>query len=54
MDFHACFEAWLGEQWYLFDPTDGIPPAHIAVIARGHDAANAALTTISARGHPAR
>jgi transglutaminase-like putative cysteine protease len=46
MDFHACFEAWLGGQWYLFDPTDGIAPEHMAVIARGRDAANAALTTI--------
>jgi transglutaminase-like putative cysteine protease len=46
MDFHACFEAYLGGQWYLFDPTDGIPPDNIVVIARGRDAANAALTTI--------
>jgi transglutaminase-like putative cysteine protease len=46
MDFHACFEACLGGQWYLFDPTDGIAPDHIVVIARGRDAANSALTTI--------
>jgi transglutaminase-like putative cysteine protease len=46
MDFHACFEAYLGGQWYLFDPTDGIAPDHIVVIARGRDATNAALTTI--------
>jgi transglutaminase-like putative cysteine protease len=46
MDFHACFEAHIGGQWYLFDPTDGIAPDRIAVIARGRDAANAALTTI--------
>ncbi|MEO7415144.1 MAG: transglutaminase family protein [Opitutaceae bacterium] len=46
MDFHACFEAYLGGRWYLFDPTDGIAPDHIVVIARGRDAANAALTTI--------
>jgi transglutaminase-like putative cysteine protease len=49
MDFHACFEAYLGGQWYIFDPTDGIAPDHIAVIARGRDAANAALTTIFGR-----
>ncbi len=49
MDFHACFEAWLGGEWYLFDPTDSIPPEHIAVIARGRDAADAALTTIFGR-----
>jgi transglutaminase-like putative cysteine protease len=46
MNFHACFEAYLGGQWYLFDPTDGIAPDDIVVIARGRDAANAALTTI--------
>jgi transglutaminase-like putative cysteine protease len=46
MDFHACFEAYLGGQWYLFDPTDGIAPDRIVVIARGRDAANASLTTI--------
>jgi transglutaminase-like putative cysteine protease len=46
MNFHACFEAYLGGQWYLFDPTDQIPSDEIAVIARGRDATNAALTTI--------
>ena len=46
MDFHACFETYLGGQWYLFDPTDQIPPDDIVVIARGRDATNAALTTI--------
>ncbi|HTJ80008.1 MAG TPA: transglutaminase family protein [Rariglobus sp.] len=49
MDFHACFEAYLGGQWYLFDPSDGIAPDHIVVIARGRDAANCALTTIFGR-----
>ncbi|HEY0946403.1 MAG TPA: transglutaminase family protein [Opitutaceae bacterium] len=49
MDFHACFEAYLGGKWYLFDPTDNIAPENIAVIARGRDAANCALTTIFGR-----
>ncbi|MBL9192286.1 MAG: transglutaminase family protein [Opitutaceae bacterium] len=49
MDFHACFEAYLGGQWYLFDPTDQLAPDHVVVIARGRDAANAALTTIFGR-----
>ena len=49
MDFHACFEAYLGGQWYIFDPTDQIPADNIVVIARGRDAANAALTTIFGR-----
>ena len=46
MNFHACLEAYLGGQWYLFDPTDQIPPDDIVVIARGRDATNASLTTI--------
>lgn len=46
MDFHACFEAYLGGDWHLFDPTDGIVPDHIVVISRGRDAASAGLTTI--------
>ncbi len=49
MDFHACFEAYLGGEWRLFDPTDEIPPEKIAVISRGRDAASAALTTIFGR-----
>lgn len=49
MDFHACFEAYLGGDWQLFDPTDDIPPEHIAVISRGRDATSAALTTIFGR-----
>ncbi|OZH56158.1 transglutaminase, partial [Hydrocoleum sp. CS-953] len=24
-DFHACFEAYLGNRWYLFDPTKLVP-----------------------------
>lgn len=46
MNFHACFEAYLGGTWYLFDPTDQIPVDEIVVIAYGRDATNAALTTI--------
>ncbi len=46
MDFHACLEVWLGEEWRLFDPSDEVPPDRIAVIARGRDAASASLTTI--------
>ena len=49
MDFHACFEAYLGGDWRLFDPTDNIAPENIAVISRGRDAASAALTTIFGR-----
>ena len=53
MDFHACFEAYLGGEWRLFDPTDGIPPEQIAIISRGRDATSAALTTMFGRVTPA-
>ena len=46
MDFHACFEAYVGGEWRLFDPTDDIAPGKIVVISRGQDATSAALTTI--------
>jgi transglutaminase-like putative cysteine protease len=49
MDFHACFEAYLGGAWRLFDPTDGVEPGNIVVASRGRDAATAALTTIFGR-----
>lgn len=49
MDFHACFEAYLGGAWQLFDPTDQIPAENMVVMSRGRDATSAALTTIFGR-----
>lgn len=49
MDFHACFEVYLGGEWRLFDPTDNIPPEQMAIISRGRDAASAALSTVFGR-----
>jgi len=49
MDFHACFEAYLGGGWRLFDPTDGIAPGLIVAARSGRDAASAGLTTIFGR-----
>jgi transglutaminase-like putative cysteine protease len=46
MNFHACFEAYLGGGWRLFDPTDQIAPGLIVAATRGRDAASAGLTTI--------
>jgi transglutaminase-like putative cysteine protease len=46
MNFHACFEAYLGGGWRLFDPTDSITPGLIVAATRGRDAASAGLTTI--------
>ncbi len=49
MDFHACFEVYLGGDWRIFDPTDNIAPDRIVVTARGRDATSAALTTMFGR-----
>ena len=45
MDFAAWFEAYLGGQWYTFDPRNNVPRAGRILIARGRDAADVALTT---------
>jgi len=49
MDFHACFEAYLGGAWRLFDATEDIGPESMVVVARGRDATQAGLTTIYGR-----
>ncbi|GAA5495674.1 hypothetical protein Rhal01_01853 [Rubritalea halochordaticola] len=45
-DFHACFEAYLGEQWCLFDPTHLAPLNGIVRIASGHDASDTAVASL--------
>ena len=45
-DFHACFEAYLGDRWYLFDATRLAPVEGLVRIATGRDAADAAFATI--------
>jgi len=45
-DFHACFEAFIGGAWYVFDPTDLAPLNGFVRIATGRDAADAAVCTI--------
>jgi len=45
-DFHACFEAYIGDQWLVFDPTRMAPVNGLVAIAHGHDAADAATATI--------
>lgn len=42
-DFHACFEAYLGGQWIIFDPTRLAPLNGLVKIASGRDAADAAI-----------
>ena len=45
-DFHACFEAYLGGEWVLFDPTKLAPLNGLVKIATGRDAADTAIATI--------
>ncbi|BCX49584.1 transglutaminase [Haloferula helveola] len=45
-DFHACFEACVGNQWFIFDPTRLSSPNGLIRIATGRDAADAAVATI--------
>ena len=45
MDFSAWFEAFLGGQWYVFDPRNNVPRIGRVLMARGRDAADTALTT---------
>lgn len=45
-DFHACFEAFLGDRWYLFDATRLAPLDGIVRIAIGRDAADVSFGTL--------
>lgn len=45
-DFHACFEAYLGNRWYLFDPTRLVPRKGLIRIGTGRDAADVSFATI--------
>lgn len=45
-DFHACFEAYLGNEWVLFDATKLAPLNGMVKIATGRDAADTAIATM--------
>jgi transglutaminase-like putative cysteine protease len=45
-DFHAYVEAFLGDRWYLFDPTGITAPMGLVRIGTGRDAADVSLATI--------
>ncbi|MDB5366878.1 MAG: transglutaminase family protein [Rhodospirillales bacterium] len=45
MDFSAWFEAYLGGRWYVFDARNRVPRIGRALIARGRDATDVAITT---------
>jgi transglutaminase-like putative cysteine protease len=44
MDFAGWFEAYLGENWYTFDPRNNQPRVGRVLIARGRDAADVAIS----------
>lgn len=48
-DFHACFEACIGNRWYIFDPTRLAALNGLVRIATGRDAADASVATIFGR-----
>lgn len=45
-DFHACFEAYIGGNWIIFDPTQLAPLNGLIIIGRGRDAAEVSVATI--------
>ena len=53
MDFHAWFEAYLGDRWYTFDARHNAPRIGRVVIGRGRDAVDVALTTSFGADPPA-
>jgi len=44
-DFAGWFEAYLGGQWYAFDPRNNTPKIGRILIARGRDAVDVAIST---------
>jgi transglutaminase-like putative cysteine protease len=44
-DFHATFEAWIGGEWVLFDPTGMAPVDRLVRIGTGRDAKDVAFST---------
>jgi transglutaminase-like putative cysteine protease len=45
-DFHACFEAYIGGSWLLFDATRLVPLNGLIKIATGRDAADTAIANM--------
>lgn len=50
-DFHACFEAYVGGRWLVFDATRLAPLNGLVRIATGRDAADAAVASIFGRAN---
>jgi transglutaminase-like putative cysteine protease len=45
-DFHCYVEAYLGDRWFLFDPSGISPRMGLIRIGTGHDASDVAFATI--------
>jgi transglutaminase-like putative cysteine protease len=45
-DFHAYVEVYLGDRWYIFDPSGTAIPMGFVRFGTGRDAADAAFATI--------
>ncbi|MDQ3395570.1 MAG: transglutaminase family protein [Bacteroidota bacterium] len=45
-DFHACFEAYLGGKWIVFDPTELAPLNGLIRVGTGRDAADVSVATM--------
>ncbi|XAH23712.1 transglutaminase family protein [Xylophilus sp. GW821-FHT01B05] len=45
-DFHAIFEAWLGDRWVMFDPTGLVQAHRIVRVSTGRDAKDTAFATL--------
>ena len=45
-DFHAYVEAYLGDRWYIFDPSGTAIPMGLVRFGTGRDAADVAIATI--------
>ena len=45
-DFHAYVEVYLGDRWYIFDPSGVAIPMGFVRFGTGRDAADAAFATI--------
>lgn len=50
-DYHGFMEAFLGNQWYLFDPTRLASTLGLVRIGVGRDAADVAFSTITGDAH---
>jgi transglutaminase-like putative cysteine protease len=45
-DFHAYVEVYLGDRWYLFEPSGVSPPMGLVRLGTGRDAADVSFATM--------